>query len=93
MKAAYTAAEERLHDLIALLEESGHELAGEIRKAFDQLRGRVPVVEAEVKTDAGQVLHDAEAAAAPVVAEVEADAKQIAKDAAQAVIPPPRSPA
>lgn len=83
IKNAYTAAEERLHALIVQLEESGHVLAGEIRKEFNLLHGRAAVVEAEVKADAEQVAHDAEAAAAPVVTEAERDAQTVAGEVTQ----------
>ena len=90
---AFRDLEAKGHALIVQLEEKGHELAGEFRAWFDEFTGRIPALEAEVKADAGQVAHDAEVAAAPVVAEVERDVKQVAEDAEQAVIPSPRSPA
>lgn len=59
MKDVYTAAIERLHALIAQLEEEGHVLAGDFRKELDKLRGEVPALEAEAKADAEQIAHDA----------------------------------
>ena len=88
IKAAYAAAEERLHSLIVQLEESGHELADEFRKVFDQLHGRVPAVEAEAKADAEQVAHDAVAAEAPVVNEAVQDVAAIADTAVTSVSTP-----
>lgn len=59
MKDDYTAAIDRLHALIAQLEEEGHVLAADLRKELDKLRGDAPAVEAEVKADAGQLVTDA----------------------------------
>lgn len=88
IKDAYTAAEERLHALIVQLEEKGEALAGEIRKAFDELRAHVPAVEAEVKADAARVAHDAVTAEAPVVNEAVQDVAAVADHAATATTEP-----
>lgn len=75
MKDIYTAAIEKLHALIAQLEEEGHVLAADLRHELDKLRGEAPAVEAEVKADAGQLVadaeHDATQAAEHVVAAAE----------------------
>lgn len=73
MRDVYTAAIERLHALIALLEEEGHNLAASFRAEIDKLRGEAPAVEAEVKADVQQVA---------VV--VENDAAQVAEHAVTA---------
>jgi len=81
MKDVYTAAIERLHALIAQLEEEGHVLASDLRKELDKLRGEVPAFEAEAKADAEQVAHDVQAAAQDAASDVE-----------QAVTPAPETP-
>lgn len=81
VKSAFSDLEARGHALIAQLEEKGHELAAEFRTWFDELTGRLPAVEAEVKADAEQVAHDAVAVEAPVVNEAVQDVAAIGETA------------
>lgn len=85
MADALHALEARGHALIAQLEEEGHVLAADLRDWFEKVFG-------EVKTNAQQVAHDAEAAPAPVVAEAEQDVQQVEEYATGGYIPGPRSP-
>lgn len=87
--SAFTDLEARGHALIAHLEEKQHELAVEFRTWFNELTGRLPKVEAEVKADAERVVHDAETAAVPVVAEAEHDAVKIAEGVVAAEVKTP----
>lgn len=57
---AITTAETELHHLITALEDEGHHLADQFRTAFNTLRGDVPQLEADAKTDAEQVVATAE---------------------------------
>ena len=97
MKEAWHDLEARGHALIAHLEARGHELGHELTTEFwawfDEITGKLQVIEAKAKGDAEQVAHDAETAATPVVAEAKQDAEQVAKEATGVVIPPPRTPA
>lgn len=81
MKTAFTELEARGHALITQLEEKGHELAAPFRAWFDEFTGRLPAVEAEVKTDAEKVAHDAVAVEAPVVNEAVQDVAAVADHA------------
>lgn len=84
MKDVYTAAIDRLHVLIAQLEEEGHVLAADLRKELDKLRGEAPVIEAEVKADTGQLVTEAENDAAQAVEHVVDAVEQPATPAATA---------
>lgn len=57
---AISTAETELHHLITALEDEGHHLADQFRTAFNTLRGDVPQLEADAKTDAEQVVATAE---------------------------------
>lgn len=59
----------------------GHKLAEPLLAEIHKLSGDVPAVEAEVKTDAETVAHDAVAAEAPVVTETVHDATAVAEHA------------
>lgn len=71
--------------------ESG--AADRLRGLFDKLTGHLPQVEAEVKTDAEKVAHDAVAAEKPVEAEAVHDAEKVAGDTAAAVTEAAAAPA
>lgn len=82
VKNVFHDLETKGHALIVQLEEKEHELAGAFRSWFDELTGKLPEVEAEVKVDAEQVAHDAVAAEAPVVNEAVQDVAAVADTAA-----------
>lgn len=57
---AISTAETELHHLITALEDEGHHLADQFRTAFNTLRGEVPQLEQDAKTDAENVVTTAE---------------------------------
>lgn len=68
--------------------EEGHKLIGDLKAWMEKLTGHVPAVEAEVKTDAETVAHDAVAAEKPVVTEAVHDATVVAETAVADVTAP-----
>lgn len=92
MKTALVELEAKGHALIAQLEEKSHELATEFRTWYDQFTGHLPKVEAEVKTDAEQVAHDAVAAEAPVATEAVQAVAAVADHAVTGVTTEPAKP-
>lgn len=78
VKNAFHDLETKGHALIAQLEEKEHELADAFRSWFDELTGKLPAVESEVKDDAEQVAKDAVATEAPVAQEAMQDVAAVA---------------
>lgn len=72
-----------IHAVWGELKAEGHKEADRVHAVYEHLHDLLPGVEAEVKADAAQVAHDAEAAAAPIVAETEHDAQTIAGEVTQ----------
>jgi vacuolar-type H+-ATPase subunit D/Vma8 len=93
MKSELVNLEAKGHALITQLEEKEHELAGEFRSWFNELTGHLPAVEAEVKSDAQQVAHDAVAAEAPVAAKAMQDVAAVADAAVTGSATPVAPPA
>lgn len=77
-----TEVETLLHKAAGLLAGIGHAGSAKVHALIADLKGDESSLQQEAETDATQVAHDAEAAAAPVVAETEHDAETVAEQAA-----------